>query len=136
MKKPILALVIVFCFILGSCSKDNDSKVNELSLDHDLIKQTAWKGTLTVIGGKIYNIRILFITDDKGEYEAIDENGFMSAKNFKYTVEGKCLNIIYSSLLIDGYWFLTEQSEDKSRMTLKYNIHSERNEILELTKTY
>ncbi|HLT32616.1 MAG TPA: hypothetical protein VKZ98_02395 [Aquaticitalea sp.] len=130
----IYLILFVACQFLVGCDKDEDSKPNvEFNLDN--IKQTGWKGTLTINNADKTDktdVGLLFVTEKVGHYETPE----VQAGNFDYIVDGK--KIVISGLQardLEGNWMLIEFSDDK--LILKEGLHSETyNKTLELARTY
>lgn len=97
MRRRILTWVIIAsigAISLVSCNKDNKE---DFVFSSESLRQTTWEGTEVVIdGGKVIrtiDVTMQFYTTDNGQYILKEEGSETEVYNFKYSIEGKIMDI-------------------------------------------
>ena len=111
------------CLSLVSCAEDDKESFNLI------LNQTSWLGELTLSNPEeiVYNINIVFETENSGEYyidKFIPELPFSYKTTLKYKIDSEIILIEggYNNILT-GYWWVV--SNDGKKLILKRNINSE-----------
>ena len=111
------------CLSLVSCVEDDKESFNLI------LNQTSWSGELTLSNPEeiVYNINIVFETENSGEYyidKFIPELAFSYKTTLKYKIDSEIILIEggYNNILT-GYWWVV--SNDGKKLILKRNINSE-----------
>ena len=107
----LLSLLILSIF-LSCCTKADD---NEIEFDAKSLAQTTWEGTNVVTDGdqivRTINVEMQFITSTNGRYVLKEKDSEVEVYDFKYSIEGKIMNIEDGPLF--GNRTLIEIGKDK-----------------------
>lgn len=97
MRTRILTWVVVAsigAISFVSCNKDDN---DDFVFSTESLKQTNWEGTEVVIDGdqiiRTIDVTIQFFTADSGQYILKEEGSETEVYNFKYSIEGKIMDI-------------------------------------------
>lgn len=103
--------LLMLCLLLVDCNDDEEN----FRFDGAFLKQSTWEGTSVVTNkGEIIrmsNVEMQFFTETNGQYILKSPGSSTGVYDFKYSIEGKIMNIKDGPLL--GMHTLLEMSEDK-----------------------
>lgn len=94
MKLLKLLSFLILSIFLTNCTEADE---NDVEFNAESLAQTTWKGTEVVTDGdqivRTMNVEMQFITSTNGRYVLKEKGSEVEVYDFKYSIEGKIMNI-------------------------------------------